>query len=50
MARQRKTRETVTLTSPQGTTVSVAKERVDHYKARGYKAQASRSAKKSDDE
>ncbi|MDO5534122.1 MAG: hypothetical protein Q4F65_05675 [Propionibacteriaceae bacterium] len=51
MARQRKPkRETVALTNPLGTKVTVAKEKADHYKSLGYIAPTTRSAvKKSDD-
>lgn len=51
MARQRKQREAVTLTSPQGTKVTVSKESAGRYEARGYKAPAAKRApaKKSDD-
>lgn len=38
MAKVKKSVETVTLTSPTGTKVTVSKESVEKFKARGYKA------------
>lgn len=38
MAKAQKVSEAVTLTSPTGTKVTVSKESVDKYKAKGYKA------------
>lgn len=44
MAKTKRAVESVTLTSPTGTKVTVSKESVDKYKAKGYKPVAAKSS------
>lgn len=46
MAKQQKRTEAVTLISPRGTKVSVAKDSADKYKARGYKSASTSTSSK----